>query len=77
MDISARLNSISVSTKEIQARRLRLTDILEQISALQSEAVMLQGDVSGLLSVVNDNLAYVRDELTLTKNTENDETSAS
>ena len=77
MDISARLNSISVSTKEIQARRLRLTDILEQISALQSEAVMLQGEVSGLLSVVNDNLAYVRDELTLTKNTENDETSAS
>ena len=77
MDISARLNSISVSTKEIQARRLRLTDILEQISALQSEAVMLQGEVSGLLSVVNDNLAYVRDELTLTKITENDETSAS
>ena len=77
MDISARLNSISVTTKAIQARRLRLTDILEQISALQSEAVMLQGEVSGLLSVVNDNLAYVRDELTLTKNTENDETSAS
>lgn len=77
MDISARLNSISISTKEIQARRLRLTDILEQISALQSEAVMLQGEVSGLLSVVNDNLAYVRDELTLTKITENDETSAS
>ena len=77
MDISARLNSISISTKEIQARRLRLTDILEQISALQSEAVMLQGEVSGLLSVVNDNLAYVRDELILTKSTENDETSAS
>ena len=77
MDISARLNSISITTKEIQARKLRLTDILEQISALQSEAVMLQGEVSGLLSVVNDNLAYVRDELTLTKNTENDETSAS
>ena len=77
MDISARLKSISISTKEIQARRLRLTDILEQISALQSEAVMLQGEVSGLLSVVNDNLAYVRDELTLTKITENDETSAS
>ena len=77
MDISARLNSVSITTKAIQARRLRLTDILEQISALQSEAVMLQGEVSGLLSVVNDNLAYVRDELTLTKNTENDETSAS
>lgn len=77
MDISARLNSISITTKEIQARKLRLTDILEQISALQSEAVMLQGEVSGLLSVVNDNLAYVRDELTLTKNAENDETSAS
>ena len=77
MDISARLNSISITTKEIQARKLRLTDILEQISALQSEAVMLQGEVSGLLSVVNDNLAYVRDELTLTKSTENDETSAS
>ena len=77
MDISARLNSISITTKEIQARKLRLTDILEQISALQSEAVMLQGEVSGLLSVVNDNLAYVRDELTLTKITENDETSTS
>lgn len=77
MDISARLNSISITTKEIQARKLRLTDILEQISALQSEAVMLQGEVSGLLSVVNDNLAYVRDELILTKSTENDETSAS
>ena len=77
MDISARLNSVSITTKAIQARRLRLTDILEQISALQSEAVMLQGEVSGLLSVVNDNLAYVRDELTLTKITENDETSAS
>ncbi len=77
MDISARLKSISISTKEIQARKLQLTDILEQISALQSEAVMLQGEVSGLLSVVNDNLAYVRDELTLTKITENDETSAS
>ena len=77
MDISARLNSISITTKEIQTRKLRLTDILEQISALQSEAVMLQGEVSGLLSVVNDNLAYVRDELTLTKNAENDETSAS
>ena len=77
MDLSARLNSVSITTKAIQARRLRLTDILEQISALQSEAVMLQGEVSGLLSVVNDNLAYVRDELTLTKNTENDETSAS
>ena len=77
MDISARLKSISISTKEIQARKLQLADILEQISALQSEAVMLQGEVSGLLSVVNDNLAYVRDELTLTKITENDETSAS
>ncbi len=77
MDISARLNSVSITTKAIQARRLRLTDILEQISALQSEAVMLQGEVSGLLSVVNDNLAYVRDELILTKSTENDETSAS
>ena len=77
MDISARLNSVSIATKAIQARKLRLTDILEQISALQSEAVMLQSDVSGLLSVVNDNLAYVRDELTLTKITENDETSAS
>ena len=77
MDISARLNSVSITTKEIQARKLRLTDILEQISALQSEAVMLHGEVSGLLSVVNDNLAYIRDELTLTKNTENDETSAS
>ena len=77
MDISARLNSISITTKEIQARKLRLTDILEQISALQSEAVMLQGEVSGLLSVVNDNLVYVRDELTLTKIAENDETSAS
>ena len=77
MDISARLNSVSITTKEIQARKLRLTDILEQISALQSEAVMLQGEVSGLLSVVNDNLVYVRDELTLTKIAENDETSAS
>ena len=77
MDISTRLSSISIAAKEIQARKLRLTDILEQISALQSEAVTLQGEVSGLLSVVNDNLAYVRDELTLTKIAENDETSAS
>ena len=77
MDISTRLSSISIAAKEIQVRKHRLTHILEQISTLQSEAVMLQGEVSGLLSVVNDNLAYVRDELTLTKITENDETSAS